>query len=63
MNIDGVAFEAFIMELTLWYLAAADLLRDDPVLRAQFSGEVELASYAQWQAQRILSSVNSQEGK
>jgi hypothetical protein len=55
--------EEFIVQLTLWYMAAADLLRDDPILRAQFSGEVELASYAQWQAQRILSSVNSREGK
>jgi hypothetical protein len=57
VNTNNIAFEEFIVELTLWYLMAADLLREDPVLREEFSGQVELATFAQWQAQRILRSA------
>jgi len=55
-----VDFEEFIVQLTLWYLAAADLLREDPVLASEFSGEVELTSFAQWRAQRLIESAKSQ---
>jgi hypothetical protein len=57
MNMNDIAFEEFIVELTLWYLMAAELLREDPVLRAEFSGQVELASFMQWQSQRLLKSA------
>lgn len=57
MNTNNIAFEEFIVELTLWYLMAAELLREDAALREEFSGQVELATFAQWQAQRILKSA------
>jgi hypothetical protein len=53
----NIAFEEFICELTLWYMAAADLLREDAVLRTEFSGQIELATFMQWQSQRILRSA------
>jgi len=59
----NIAFDEFIRELTLTYMAADDLLREDAVLRAEFSCQVELATFMQWQAQRLIESANSQEEK
>jgi hypothetical protein len=56
-EVNNIAFEEFIVELTLWFMAAADLLREDAALREEFACQVELASFMQWQSQRILRSV------
>lgn len=61
MNTNNIAFEEFIVELTLWYLMADDLVREDAALREKFSCQVELMTFAQWQAQRILGQHNSEE--
>jgi hypothetical protein len=42
-------------------MAADELLRDDAVLRKEFSGPVELVLFGQWQAEKLLRSVNPQE--
>jgi hypothetical protein len=57
MNMNDVAFEEFITELTLWYMATDELLREDAVLRKEFSCQVELTSFAQWQVQKLLRSA------
>jgi hypothetical protein len=57
MNIENVDILTFLVELTLTFMAADELLREDAVLRAEFSCQVELASFMQWQAMRLLKSA------
>ena len=61
VNIENVDVETFLIELSVTNMAAADLLRDDPELRKEFSGPVELADFMAWQAKRLLISANLEE--